>query len=79
MSDQQHDRRKLEKEGWERRTVTDEPRLSEMVELYEELDFEVLVLPVEPEDLDGCTACIDLEPDRYRTIFTRPKGGLKGR
>lgn len=75
MCDAKQQRRRLEEEGWTRRTVTDEPRLTELVELYEELNFEVIVLPVQPEDLNGCSVCIDRDPDRYKTIFTRPGGG----
>ncbi len=75
MSDARQQRRRLNEEGWTRRTVTDEPRLTELVELYEELDFEVTVLPVSQEDLDGCSVCIDHDPGRYKTIFTRPGSG----
>lgn len=35
--------------GWERRTTIDEPPLSERMELYEELGFEVLLRPVSAE------------------------------
>jgi hypothetical protein len=37
----------LKKEGWEKRFIIDEPRLSEMVEQYKELGFEVLLEPVD--------------------------------
>jgi hypothetical protein len=67
-------RKELEREGWTRRTVIDEPRLSEIAELYEELNFEVLILPVSDEDLDGCSECFGPDPSRYKTIFTRPRG-----
>jgi hypothetical protein len=59
--------------GWTRRTTIDEPRLSELVELYEELGFEVRLQPVSPEELgDQCNECMLEEPDRFRTIYTRP-------
>ncbi len=58
--------------GWERRTTTDEPRLSELVELYEELGFEVLLRPISSAELGGeCQECYLAEPERYRTIYTR--------
>jgi len=78
MSKSTGQRKQLEQEGWTRRTVTDEPRLSELVELYEEIGFEVMVLPVSPEDLDGCSVCLDPAGDRYRTIFTKPGGRQEG-
>ena len=58
--------------GWERRTTTDEPRLSELVELYEELGFEVMLRPISSAELgDECQECYVAEPERYRTIYTR--------
>ena len=59
--------------GWERRTTTDEPRLSELVELYEEIGFEVMLRPISREELgQDCQECYLAEPERYRTIYTRP-------
>lgn len=71
--------------GWERRFVACEPRLSEMVEMYREIGFEVHLepLPAKEElekeetsscDKEGCTACFDVDRERYRIIFTRPAG-----
>ena len=58
--------------GWERRTTTDEPRLSELVELYEELGFEVMLRPISLEELgQECQECYLADPERYRTIYTR--------
>ena len=56
-----------------------EPRLREAVELYEEIGFEVLLepLPTEEElkgagcEKNGCTACFDVDRERYKTIYTR--------
>ena len=67
--------------GWERRFVASEPRLAEAVELYESIGFEVLLDPL-PSDEEmkgggceenGCTACFDLDRERYRIIYTRAK------
>jgi hypothetical protein len=59
--------------GWTRRTTIDEPRLSELVELYEELGFEVKLQPMSPEELgDQCSECMLKDSDHYRTIYTRP-------
>ena len=58
--------------GWERMTTIDEPRLSELVELYEELGMDVLLRPVSAEELgQECAECVLAEPERYRTIYTR--------
>lgn len=72
------DVRELERQGWERRAVADEPRLSEQVALYEELGLEVLLVPLlETCKTDGeeadCTSCFegDADPTRFKIIFTR--------
>ncbi len=61
----------LVQQGWEKRTTYDEPRLSEIVEMYEEMDFEVHIEPLHPTDTTECTECMMAEPDRYKTIYTR--------
>ena len=62
----------LKKQGWEKRFTIDEPRLSEMVEQYKELGFEVLLEPVDTTS-EECTTCITAFPERYKTIYTRLK------
>jgi hypothetical protein len=62
----------LEKEGWEKRFTIDEPRLSEAVDQYKELGFEVLLESVDPST-EECTSCIAIDPKRYKTIYTRKK------
>lgn len=67
--------------GWERRFVACEPRLTEAVELYESIGFDVLLesLPSEEEteaagcEKKGCNACFDVDRGRYRIIYTRAK------
>jgi hypothetical protein len=60
----------LKKEGWEKRFIVDEPRLTEMVEQYKEIGFEVLLEPVDTASED-CTSCMTAFADRYKTIYTR--------
>jgi hypothetical protein len=75
----------LIKAGWETRFVACEPRLSEMAAMYEEIGFEVHLepLPAKEElevaeasscDEKGCSACFEVDPERYRIIFTRRSG-----
>ena len=59
----------LKIQGWEKRFTIDEPRLSEMVEQYKELGFEVLLEPVDLSS-EECTSCIAVDPKRYKTIYT---------
>ena len=66
---------KLRQEGWTRRFIYDEPRLSEAVEIYETLGLEVRLESISPDELeDDCDTCIKAYPDRYKVIYTRPKG-----
>ena len=71
-------------QGWERRFMAEEPRLSEMRELYESIGFEVLLEPLPPRDElsacaeGGCTACLEVDPERYRMIYTRARGDASG-
>jgi hypothetical protein len=62
----------LEKAGWARQFTADEPRLSEAVEEYRELGFEVLLEPLDPLETAGeCTRCLMADRDRYKVIYTR--------
>ena len=64
--------KELERERWVRQFTADEPRLSEAVELYESLGFEVHLEPVTPgESAEQCQICF--EEGEYKTIYTRPK------
>ncbi len=62
----------LAKEGWERQATYDEPRLSEIIAMYEEIGFEVRLEPFDPEEEPGeCTICMKASAENFKTIFTR--------
>jgi hypothetical protein len=62
----------LNSQGWVRRFVADEPRLSEAVESYRQLGYEVHLEPLPADPQEGeCRSCLDLDPERYRIIYTR--------
>jgi len=66
--------KELEAQGWAKQFTTAEPRLSEVVELYKSLGFEVHLEPITPGEVDGaCQQCI-LAECAYQTIYTRKKG-----
>ena len=67
---------KLISEGWEKQATYDEPRLSEMVDMYQEIGLEVLLEPFNAENEEGCTGCMALSPDQFKTIYTRKKKNL---
>jgi hypothetical protein len=66
----------LETEGWTKQFTVDEPRLSEAIEMYKLLGFEVHLEPMVPdESSEECAACLEVMYDRYKTVYTRPAEG----
>jgi hypothetical protein len=64
----------LKREGWKRQFTTDEPRLSEAVELYRSLGFEVHLEPAAFSNKNEiCKACMQIDCQRYKTIYIRRK------
>jgi hypothetical protein len=61
----------LEAEGWVKKFIVEEQRIAEYVELYESLNQEVRVVPVVPEEIDGCSTCFEVECTKFKTIYTR--------
>jgi hypothetical protein len=72
---------KLEREGWVKQFVANEPRLSEAVELYKETGFDVHLEPLPKgqgceacpgsEEKGECRVCFEGFEDQYRIIYTR--------
>ena len=64
--------KELEKKGWIKRNTIDDPRLSETIEEYESLGFEVHLEPMKLEDLDKeCRICYKNQLDKLKTVYTR--------
>ena len=61
--------------GWERRGIYDDPKLTQIVKMYEEIGFSVKVEPFkpgkEPGIETGCTECIKENPDKYKVLYTK--------
>ena len=64
----------LIRDGWTKQSTNDEPRLSELVAMYESLGYEVHLEPL-TEDSSGetCQSCLLVDADRYQTIYTRSR------
>ncbi|MFX1317761.1 MAG: hypothetical protein ACFE9D_09230 [Promethearchaeota archaeon] len=66
--------KELEKQGWEKRFSVEKHRAAEYKANYEELGFEVLILPTAEVETDRtCDKCIEADDCTLVTIFTRPK------
>lgn len=63
----------LARQGWNRQTTYDEPRLSEMADMYRDIGLEVHLEPFHPDEEPGCSNCMAKMPERYKTIYTRKK------
>ena len=60
-------------QGWKRQATYDEPRLSEMADMYKNIGLEVHLEPFHADEEPGCTGCMAIMPDQYKTIYTRKK------
>ena len=64
----------LKKQGWVRQFVTDEPRLSEAVELYREIGYEVRLEEATFEEINQlCKNCLQSDCNKYKTIYIRKR------
>ena len=64
----------LKKQGWVKRTIIGEPRLSEIVDEYKALGFEVHLEQVNLDDLDEeCRRCYENDGDKLKTVYVRKR------
>jgi hypothetical protein len=68
-------REELAHQGWQRQATYDEPRLSEMADMYTDIGLEVHLEPFHADEEPGCTNCMAARPELYKTIYTRKKPG----
>ncbi|OHC70475.1 MAG: hypothetical protein A3H93_13960 [Rhodocyclales bacterium RIFCSPLOWO2_02_FULL_63_24] len=67
----------LLRDGWVRQTTIGEPRLSEIVQNYKTMGFEVHVEEFKTEG-DGCNTCFDAGQEMgfmYGTVYVRKRSG----
>jgi hypothetical protein len=64
---------KLIRAGWQKRSTYNDPRLTELVEVYEEIGLEVHLEPFNLANATGCSECMQVMPGLYRTLYTRQK------
>jgi hypothetical protein len=63
----------LARQGWTRRATYDEPRLSEMADIYKDIGLEVHLEPFHADEEPRCSDCMKNMPELYKTIYTRKK------
>ncbi len=63
----------LRGQDWERRFTVEEQRVSEYVELYESIGYEVRVEPATPDEIEDCQVCFKTDFNNLRTIYIKRK------
>ncbi|GAG34692.1 unnamed protein product [marine sediment metagenome] len=56
---------------WERGFTIEENRVSEYVELYESIGYEVRVEPATPDEIEDCQVCFKADFNNLRTIYIK--------
>ena len=68
-------RQEMEKEGWELASTTSGAHLRRILEMYQELGFDVYLEEITPEECGGCTTCYVADNEPITRIYTRRKFG----
>ncbi len=63
----------LIQKGWKKQSTHTEPQLSEIVQMYKDIDLEVHLEPFNLDEQKGCKECMKISPDLFWTIYTRKK------
>ena len=66
-------REELIEEGWIATSTSGGAHLKRTVEMYEELDFEVYLEEIDPEECQGCTECYKLGGEAMYRVYIKPK------
>jgi hypothetical protein len=59
--------------GWTKMFTVEDSRVSDLKRQYEDLGFDVFILPGAPDDGQECRGCLDMAGfgDFYKTIYTK--------
>jgi len=63
---------------WQEVAVDGETHLKRLVDMYKELDCEVSLEEVKPEDLDQCTKCLEESGEKIYRVYARRKVEVQG-
>lgn len=65
--------KEMVKMGWEEVAIDSGDHVQRMVEMYKELDFEIYLEEVKPEDVGRCTDCYEASGEKLFRVYTRRK------
>ena len=58
---------------WQEVAIDGETHLKRVVDMYEELDFEVRLEEVKPEEVEQCTQCLQEKGEKIYRVHARRK------
>ena len=58
---------------WQEVAVDGERHVSRLVDMYEELNFEVRLEEVRPEEVEHCTKCLQESGEKIYRVYARRK------
>ena len=58
---------------WQEVAIDGETHLKRVVDMYEELDFEVRLEEVKPEEVEQCTQCLQESGEKIYRVYARRK------
>ena len=58
---------------WQEVAIDGETHLKRVVDMYEELSFEVRLEEVKPEEVDQCTQCLQEKGEKIYRVYARRK------
>ncbi len=64
-------KQQLEAEGWKAASVTGGDHLKRTLEMYQELEIEVYLEEVKPEECGSCTECFTAGNETIHRIYTK--------
>ncbi|HEU65096.1 MAG TPA: hypothetical protein ENN57_00290 [Chloroflexi bacterium] len=59
--------------GWKEVGIDGETHFKRLVNMYEELGFEVRLEEVKPEELEQCTKCLEERGEKIYRVYARRK------
>ncbi len=73
IKDEKVQQRRSRGKDWERRFNVEESRVTEYVELYKSMGFEVYVENSTHNEMEDCEICFKADFDNLKTIYVRLK------
>ncbi len=60
-------------QGWKRRSILDGSRLEEVVKMYRDLGFEVMVTEFDPDEVKDSDSCLECAISSLKVVYTRKR------